>query len=134
MNEGKFKTYMCAAKTIGGDYAAGYQRGLRRHYHGEQFGTEAEHQQWLGLDGHRQELGDGYRDGVEGRPPRGFHGNLGNLNAQGELPADSQMQIRLNSQVKARYVKQAQREGMKLSAWVLKNLDAACQDSDHENR
>ncbi|OXS14893.1 hypothetical protein CGX12_11780 [Zobellella denitrificans] len=133
MNEGKFKTYMYAAKTIGGDYAAGYQRGLRRHFHGEKFGTEAEHQQWLALDGHRQELGDGYRDGVEGGPPRGFHGNLGNLNAQGELPADSQMQIRLNSQVKARYVKKAQREGMKLSAWVLKTLDAACQDNDHEN-
>lgn len=126
MNEGKFKTYMAAAETIGGDYQAGYQRGLRRHYHGEQFGTEAEHQQWLSLDGHRQDLGDGYRDGFEGRPPRGFHGNLGNLHAQGELPADTQIQIRLNSQLKARFVKQAQREDMKLSAWVLKTLAAAC--------
>lgn len=126
MNEGKFTTYMIAAKSIGGDYAAGYQLGLRRHYHGEQFGTEAEHQQWLNLDEHRQEQGDGYRAGFEGKPPRGFHGNLGNLHAQGELAADSQMQIRLNSQLKARFVKQAQREGMKLSAWVLKTLGNAC--------
>lgn len=57
--------------------------------------------------------------------PGGVHGNIGNLNAQGELPADSQLQVRLNSQIKARYVKQAQRENMKLSQWVLKTLDSA---------
>lgn len=125
MNESKFKTYMMAAETIGGDYCTGYQRGLRRFYHGENFGTHQEHQQWLTLDGHRQALGDGYRDGVQGKPPTGFHGNIGNLNACGELPADSQLQIRLNRQVKARYVKQAQKEGMKLSQWVLKTLDEA---------
>lgn len=127
MNEQKFKTFMAAANTVEGDYSTGYQRGLRRHYHGENFGTEAEHDKWSGLDGHRQDLGDGYRDGAAGKPPRGFHGNLGNLNAAGELPADSQLQVRLNSQVKARYVKQAQREGLKLSQWVLKTLDAAAE-------
>lgn len=125
MNESKFKSYMMAAETIGGDYLSGYQRGLRRFHHGEDFGTLQDHQKWLTLDGHRQELGDGYRDGSNGKPPKGFHGNIGNLNKQGELPADSQLQVRLNSQIKARYVKQAQREGMKLSQWVLKTLNDA---------
>ena len=127
MNEQKFKTYMIAAESIGGDYLRGYQRGLRRHHHGDNFGTESEHEQYLNLSGSRQTIGDGYRDGFAGKPPVGFHGNIGNLNASGELPADSQLQVRLNSQIKSRYVKQAQRENLKLSQWVLKTLDAACE-------
>lgn len=125
MNESKYKAHMAAAKALCGDYSDGYRRGIRRHYHGEQFGTNAEHEQWMGLKDHQQELGDGYRDGFAGKPPRGFHGNLGNLNAQGELPADSSIQFRVNSQVKASYVEQAQREGLKLSAWIIKSLEAA---------
>jgi len=31
------------------DFYAGYMRGLRRHHHGEQFGTVAEHELWLSL-------------------------------------------------------------------------------------
>ena len=124
MKETQFKSFVAAAKAIGGEYGDGYRRGVRRHYPGEQFGTESEHEQWLNLKDHQQALGDGYRDGFAGVPPRGFHGNLGNLNAQGELPADSSIQFRVNSQVKASYVKQAQREGMKLSAWIIKTLDA----------
>ena len=124
MQESQFKSFMAAAKAIAGEYADGYRRGIRRHYHGHQFGSPAEHEQWVNLSGSRQELGDGYRDGFAGKPPRGFHGNLGNLNAQGDLPADSSIQFRVNSQVKASYVKQAQREGMKLSAWIIKTLDA----------
>ncbi|MDY0208065.1 MAG: hypothetical protein RBR82_15800 [Pseudomonas sp.] len=85
---------------------------------------DSEHEQWLNLKDHQQALGDGYRDGFAGVPPRGFHGNLGNLNAQGDLPADSSIQLRVNSQIKASYVKQAQREGLKLSAWIIKTLDA----------
>lgn len=127
MKQGQFETYMqTASLVIGGDYARGYQRGLRRHYHGEKFGTDTEHEKWMVLDGHIQELGDGYRDGAAGHPPRGFHANIGNLNAAGDLPADSQLQVRVNSQVKARWVKQAQREGLKLSQWVHKKLDDAC--------
>lgn len=124
MKETQFKSFVAAAKAIGGEYGDGYRRGVRRHYHGEQFGTDSEHEQWLNLKDHQQALGDGYRDGFAGVPPRGFHGNLGNLNAQGELPADSSIQFRVNSQVKASYVKQAQREGLKLSAWIIKTLDA----------
>lgn len=131
MQEGKFKSFMAASQVLGGEYGDGYRRGIRRYYHGDQFGTDAEHAQWMGLKDHQQELGDGYRDGFAGKPPRGFHGNLGNLNAAGVLPADSQLQVRVNSQVKASYVKQAQRENLKLSEWVLKSLSAAV---DNENQ
>ena len=50
MNFDTFFRYMNQAKTMSGDhpdYYAGYQRGLRRHYHGDQFGTEEEHQKWM---------------------------------------------------------------------------------------
>lgn len=131
MNENKFKTFMLAAKNIGGDYARGYQQGLRRFYHGANFGTENEHDKYmsLGLNGDpRTEIGEGYRTAVDGKPPRGIHGNLGNLNAQVGLPADAQLQCRLNSQIKSRFVKQAQRENMKLTPWVLKTLLDACEE------
>lgn len=69
MTEQEFKRLMAEAKRIGGDYGAGYQRGLRRHYHGEKFGEPGEHELWVSLDGSRQAQGDGYRDGVAGRAP-----------------------------------------------------------------
>jgi hypothetical protein len=53
------------------DYLAGYQRGLRRTYHGKAFGTEEEHAKYLSLvddiDPARVELGRGYRDGLQGK-------------------------------------------------------------------
>ena len=49
------------------DYWMGYQRGLRRRFHGETFGTEEEHELWMSSinaeDKQRQERGQGYRDG-----------------------------------------------------------------------
>jgi len=42
-------------------------RGLRRVHHGEQFGTQAEHDQYMAMSGERQALGDGYRSGFAGR-------------------------------------------------------------------
>jgi hypothetical protein len=73
MNRNEFVSRMSHAEAIGGDYGRGYQRGLRRLYHGDRFGTEQEHETWLGLgtgDDPREELGRGYRDGFEGRPPK----------------------------------------------------------------
>ncbi len=52
------------------------------------------------------------------------HGNTGNRSAQhGDEPATSHLHIRITPQKKAGYVKCAQREGMKLSAWVQATLD-----------
>ena len=48
------------------EYWSGFQRGVRRLYHGENFGTPAEHEQWLNCDtgdGIRAELQLGYRTG-----------------------------------------------------------------------
>ncbi len=53
------------------DFWAGYIRGLRRHYHGEKFGTENEHLLWLAsvnsADEDRQMRGRGYHAGLEGQ-------------------------------------------------------------------
>jgi len=50
------------------DYWLGYERGLIRGIRGEQFGTEQEHELWLGLaaeaDAALRERGRGYRDGL----------------------------------------------------------------------
>ena len=51
-------------------YWMGYIRGLRRNYHGEKFGTEAEHKKWMALaddsaDESRRQRGLGYRAGLE---------------------------------------------------------------------
>jgi hypothetical protein len=69
-----FKREMAKAKTFielhqNADYWQGYQRGLRRVFLGEAFGTKEEHQKWLSLiaDPYRVELGRGYRDGLEGK-------------------------------------------------------------------
>lgn len=72
MNEIEFRRLMRRVRLLGGDYAAGYQRGLRRCYHGERFGTEKEHETFmrLGLDGdYLDEMGRGYRDGFTGKFP-----------------------------------------------------------------
>lgn len=67
MKKSEFASLMHRADFIFiGDFKKGYQRGLRKKYHGENFGTAEEHEKWLllGLDGdHRVELGEGYRAG-----------------------------------------------------------------------
>lgn len=54
------------------DWWAGYMRGLRRAHHGEQFGTDAEHQMWLAAADsdipNRAALGHGYRAGLTLEP------------------------------------------------------------------
>jgi len=72
ITEQKFKSKMCHAETMRryaeperAEYWAGYIRGLRRAYHGENFGTEVEHKRWLSCINDRDEQrGQGYRDGL----------------------------------------------------------------------
>jgi hypothetical protein len=73
MRESFFKAAMALAyKSIKANdrpqYYMGYMRGLRRRYHGERFGTNTEHKQWLTLDGSyvRDEIRKGYTDGYYG--------------------------------------------------------------------
>ena len=75
MKHTTFQRLMRIARLDQCDWSVGYQRGLRRHYHGERFGTIEEHERWmsLGLHGdHRLELGDGYRAGFAGQEIPGF--------------------------------------------------------------
>jgi len=122
MDRKKFEAYLKAAKAIDGDYSTGYQQGLRRHYHGEQFALPTSIEVLQERD---DERGEGFRDGYSGKPPRGFHGGLGNANAAGEVELDSWLQVRVNGSAKAGWVKKAQAEGLKLSAWVIKTLNQA---------
>lgn len=88
MDENRFLSLMNKARThsylgAGADYWHGYQRGLRRGYHGELFGTDRDHELWMrladeGTDKAERERGRGYRDGlkacegdVESRRPAG---------------------------------------------------------------
>ena len=94
MEESRFLSLMTKARThsyLGGspDYWHGYQRGLRRGYHGELFGTDDEHRYWMrladdGSDKAGRERGRGYRDGLsacgvaaEGEPLAGSTRSLG---------------------------------------------------------
>lgn len=77
MDEATFKARMSRARLLRNDYGAGYQAGLRRHYHGETFGTPEDHDRWMGVgrDGDpRIELGRGYRDGFSGIEPQSRFG------------------------------------------------------------
>jgi len=88
MTEQKFKSEMRRAEAMRrqadpmmAEYWAGYIRGLRRAYHGENFGTAEEHASWLAAansrDESRKQRGRGYADGMAfdevssrmGRPP-----------------------------------------------------------------
>ena len=78
MNEKEFQAAIRRAKMWQklqperADYFVGLQRGLRRLYHGENFGTDDEHTKWLSLatDSTRRMMGIGYRVGLHhGRLP-----------------------------------------------------------------
>ncbi len=57
----------------------------------------------------------------------------GNKLAQKDTaPATATIQQRVTPQRKSRYVAQARREGMKLSEWQQKHLDAVCDAADAE--
>lgn len=57
---------------INSSWWTGYMRGLRRAHHGENFGTEAEHELWLSAvdstDDSRAALGRGYVAGLTMEP------------------------------------------------------------------
>ena len=74
MTQAQFTHLMLKARTLADlgdetDYWNGYQRGLRRAFHGDQFGTDEEHALWLALaeapETDRKEKGRGYRDGLK---------------------------------------------------------------------
>lgn len=80
MTSQELKTNMVAADTFRSlatepfepDFWAGYMRGIRRNYHGENFGTDDEHNLWMlcaeeTRDTQRKMRGLGYRCGYEGQ-------------------------------------------------------------------
>ena len=70
MERSQFEHLMMKARAFqrAGDrteFWTGFQRGLRRKFHGENFGTDEEHEKWMSLtlDDTRRQLGIGYRLG-----------------------------------------------------------------------
>jgi len=75
MDEQTFRHLMMSAKALEtGDYLAGYRYGLRRCYHGEQFG-EAE--QFDRMRERCGELAEGLRDGLAGLAPQSMREGCG---------------------------------------------------------
>ena len=74
MDEIRFLMWMKKARNFSHlgdrpDYWRGYQRGLRRGFQGELFGTDEEHKRWMrladdGADDADRERGRGYRDAL----------------------------------------------------------------------
>jgi len=81
LNQEQFNSQMLYAQTqrdLGIDnkeYWTGYMRGLRRGFHGDNFGTPQEHQTYWeafnSADPDRKQLGTGYRDGIRFNKKRG---------------------------------------------------------------
>lgn|SRR3990167_1781781 len=71
-------------------------------------------------DGQKAYYGPG---GVRFGPYWYNHGNAGNQNASKDETLDSHLHIRVSSADKARWVKLAQSECMKLQPWVIKKLN-----------
>lgn len=53
---------------------------------------------------------------------------------KGDVPATSQIQMRVTPDIKARYVTQARREGMKLSEWIQLHLNAVCDKAEADRQ
>lgn len=66
MDESSFRKLLQRAKLLIGDYGSGYQSGLRRCYHGKEYGDPAEH---AARERRQDEWGRGYRDGLAGMEP-----------------------------------------------------------------
>jgi hypothetical protein len=84
MHHAKFKSEMLKARTFRErgerpDYWLGYERGLRRGFHGARFGTEQDHEIWLSLaasaaERTQRQRGQGYRDGLAATIPSAQNG------------------------------------------------------------
>lgn len=118
MDEPRFRSLMARARMLRSDYGVGYQTGLRRHYHGDQFGNPAELAVMAaaGLDGDtRVELGRGYRDGLAGRDPAPLMGRPPLPDGQGRT---ARIEWRTTDARKASAQRLAERAGQTLSAWL----------------
>lgn len=86
MTEAQFKTELSKAHAFArleshrdtAAYWRGYQRGLRRQWYGDAFGTEDEHARFIEAasseDRERRALGRGYRDGLNYGKPQAMRG------------------------------------------------------------
>lgn len=124
MDEARFQTLARRARLLTSEYGSGYLRGLRRHYHGERFGTLDEHEKWMSLGRRgdpRTELGRGYRDGLAGREPQPLIGRPPLPEGQGKT---ARVEWRTTDVRKARAQELADAAQMSLSAWLDDLVDA----------
>ena len=79
LTESRFQALMRRAKILKSDYGAGYQTGLRKNFHGDEFGNPDE---LAAIAAREDERARGYRDGLAGIDPAPLMGRP-------PLPADA---------------------------------------------
>lgn len=128
MDKKLYDAYKAAVENETRAYKVGYEFGLDRHFFGIEKVSNEEHEKFMEMDGRMKERGEGYRDGYVGKPPRDVHRGIGNKNRQiGEEKREKYMAVRVTDKMKKTYKDQAKRQGMDLSEWIIKTLDAACE-------
>jgi hypothetical protein len=111
-----FEAMIRFAKEQGDDYSMGYQRGLRRAFHGDSLFVQGGHEKWLCLD---DERGEGYRDGFSGKNHKDSHGLTGRpSNAKKDNPKQGAVQLRVDMDKKSAWVRYARSNGMSLSKFL----------------
>lgn len=68
---------------------------------------------------------EGYRNGYSGNPPAGFSNTFIELHNREGHESNTYIQAKTTSKNKYRYEEQAKNEGLELSDWVIKTLNAA---------
>lgn len=120
MNETRYNAYLKASETLSPTYCTWYKQGLEHHM-ATLKATDGAEPVYMGPPDNKECL-EAYSTGRAGKPPKGFHYNIGNKH-NSIVTNDTNMNIRLPSKSKADYMKQAEAAGMTLTAWVTSHLD-----------
>lgn len=113
MDNRQFNAYIEASETLSIEYANGYKKGLTLFFKNETLETSSE----------SKDFKDGYLTGIEGRPPKGFHGLIGRANNNKQqrvgTRASQIISFRVKPKLKEDFIIAAEKEGKNLSEWLI---------------
>lgn len=127
MDERTFKQYMRLARDIEGPYRAGYIKGIRRHYYGEQYQIEPIAIERLPDISKRGAEAVGFLDGIAGQKP------AYSTNSPDSSQQMTTIHFELPKSMKSSYVRAAQAQDMKLIPWIISACNARLKDSSSFN-